>query len=141
MITKKLEFARNFLLHNRFAFSEEMWLEIVAEPYDYSVTIGGDLVSSACCKGVSFRVSRRGEVQAYNVDGQLIATIPEQENEFKMISVRWEKGIFKLCFGYVYMMDTYPHCDGESDRWISAWETQYMVTFHEDTAKLEAFHP
>ena len=136
MRTEKLEFSRSFLPQHRFSLSENL-LELVAEPYEYSVTIGGDLVSSASCKGATFRVSRRGAVQAYTADGQLIATTPEQEKDFKMITVKWEKGIFKLYFGYTYTEDTYPNCDGEHDRWITAWETEHMVTFCEATEKLE----
>jgi hypothetical protein len=124
------------LPQHRFSLSENL-LELVVEPYDYSVTIGGELVSSLSCKGVSFRISRRGAVQAYNGDGQLIAATAEQEKDFEMIRVSLEKGIFDLCFGYAYMEDSYPNCDGESDRWVPAWETEHRVTFCEATDKLE----
>jgi hypothetical protein len=112
-------------------------MELVVEPYDYAMHIGGELRSSAYCKGVSFRVSNKGEVQVYNKEGRLVASTPEQEKEYEMIRLSWQQGLFHLSFGYSYLEDTYPNCDGEYDRWVPAWATQHSVKYYEDTDRLE----
>ena len=136
MVTKKLEFVRNFLPNCQFEFTSP-WMELVAEPYDYTMRIGEEPVSSAYCKGVRFQVSNKGEVQAFNKESRLLASTPEQNIECRKIQVSWQQGVFHLRFGYSYLEDTYPNCDGESDRWVPAWATQHYVKYHEATNQLE----
>lgn len=118
-------------------FGGESQLKIVIEPHDFSISVGDEVLRSSSLSGYTAVVSCDGEAVFYNNENEIIAKADKSEKRYKSIRVNWKGDLILLEFGYVSVVDYYPNCDGESDRWGEEWVAEHTVLLN---IKANALH-
>ena len=111
-------------------------IRIIMRPHSFSLAIGGDVLRSSNCKGYQMIVSKKGAVTFYDQENNRIGVTEATHREFAEVLLHWKQNEVSLEFGKTEEVDYYPHCDGEYDRWGTAWRCEYKVTLDETTNKL-----
>lgn len=114
------------------AFGDDTQLKLVAEPHDFSLAVGGEVLRQTAFGGCSVVVSREGEAVFYDADGSEIARADKGDGCYKEARLNWESGRVSVEFGQVKYIDNYPNCDGEHDRWDEVWKVLRRVTLNLD---------
>ncbi len=117
------------------AFGDDFRVKIVVEPHDVSVAVGGELLRKSICKGYQIEVTQKGEVIFRDMEGNELCRREEQDQIYQEICLLWRQGRISLQFGATEVIDHYPNCDGEYDRWDERWRGKYEVTLEEETNK------
>jgi len=110
------------------AFGEDPHLKIIIEPHDFSIALGDEVLRSSFCSGYTAIVSRDGEVVFYDNENKIIGGVEKSENCYNNVHLEWKQDSISIQFGDVAVVDYYPNCDGEYDRWGKEWVTQRAVT-------------
>ena len=71
----------------------------------------------------------KGGVRFYDNEMNLLFEAPEAEKSYKEFSFRMEGNIPHVLFGHIELIDYYPHCDGEYDRWGESWDIERTVSY------------
>jgi len=108
-------------------FGCESHLKIIIEPHDFSITVGGEVLRSTSLGGYTAVVSCDGEAVFYNGENEIIAKTDKSEKCYKSIRLKWKEDLILIEFGYISVVDYYPNCDGESDRWGEEWVKERTV--------------
>ena len=111
------------------AFHDDAQMKLVAEPHDFSLALNGEVLRSTNFAGGAVTVSREGAAAFYDSEDRLLAQTEKTDRCFKKVQLVWEKDALSVRFGYVDVVDYYPNCDGESDRWGEKWVTERTVTY------------
>lgn len=111
-------------------------IRIIMRPHSFSLAIGGEVLRSSNCKGYQMIVSKKGAVTFYDQENNRIGVTEATHREFAEVLLHWKQNEVSLEFGKTEEVDYYPHCDGEYDRWGTAWRCEYKVTLDETTNKL-----
>lgn len=110
---------------NQGDFAGQAQVRLLVEPCQYEMSIGGQVLTAVSCSGYKIDITNRGGAQFYDLQGRLLAEIPQTETEYAGFRLTWSKTALTVCFGQIETVDHYPNCDGESDRWEEKW-----VTYH-----------
>ncbi len=81
--------------------------------------------------------SCKGEVVFYDNEGNVIARAEKSEKCYREVILSWKQDLISIKFGYTDVVDYYPNCDGESDRWGKRWVAQRTVELNEKSRSLE----
>ena len=109
-------------------FGDDSELKLIAEPHDFSLTLGGDALRQTAFDGCTVVVSCEGAAVFYGSDGNEIARVDKGDGCFKEARLSWESGRVSVEFGQIHYIDNYPNCDGEHDRWDEVRKVLRRVT-------------
>ena len=112
------------------AFGDDTQMEVVVEPHDFSIKLSGEVLRSSSCPGCTARVSRDGEVIFYDGADNVIGRVEKGEDVYPEFRLEWKQDFVTILFGRMVEVDNYPNCDGEYDRWSTAWQTRRTVTLN-----------
>jgi len=119
------------------AFGDDTHLKIIIEPHEFSIAIGGDVLRSSSCEGYSAVASNHGEVVFYDNNNNLLCSCDESDNSYKNVIFEWQQNFMSIKFGFIDIVDYYPNCDGEYDRWGKEWITQRLVKLNTKSNSIE----
>lgn len=117
-------------LKNTAEFGTEKQVRLVIEPIEYEFKLNDEIIRNAECEGYFIDVTSNGAVKFYDYKNNLIAESDETQSEYTDFDFNWSKESLKVRFGHREMIDTYPNCDGEHDRWVTRCVAQYAVTLN-----------
>ncbi len=112
------------------SFASDSHMKIIVEPHDFSIAIGGEVLRSSSCNGCVAKVSSEGEVVFYDNDNNVIGRAEKGESSYREVILSWKQDLISIQFGYTDVVDYYPNCDGEYDRWGKEWVTERVVTLN-----------
>ena len=110
------------------SFADETHYKLVAEPHDFSLAIGGEVLRKTSFEGCEVTVSREGGVVFCTLGGKELGRADACGQAFAQVRLEWKPGTVTVLFGSVETVDYYPNCDGEHDRWGTEWVTRRSVT-------------
>ena len=110
------------------AFGGERYMKLVAEPHDFALSVGGEVLRNSCFGGCAVVVSPEGEAVFYDPAGNVIGQAEKAEGSYREARFAWTQDAVSVIFGHMVYIDNYPNCDGEHDRWDERWEAQRTVT-------------
>lgn len=116
-----------YLPDKKAKFGGESRLRLIVKPHTFELKLSGEVIRSSSCPGYTIEVTRRGGVQFFSAQGELITSVDESDREYPQIELKWSQDEIQLCFGSIETVDYYPNCDGESDRWGEEWVTQREI--------------
>lgn len=109
-------------------FGEDTCLRLTVEPHDFSLTLGGDTLRSTAFPGCVAVVSNAGAVTFYDASGAVIAAVDGGDATYPEVRFSWKEDKGAIQFGELEVIDHYPNCDGEHDRWSERWAARRTVT-------------
>lgn len=119
----------SYYTDDKTVFDDDGALRITVEPHDFSIAVGGEVLRKSSFGGCIAEASNDGSVDFYDVENNRIGGAPGCGRTFKQVKVSWKNGALSLEFGFVDVIDCYPNCDGESDRWDYRWVVEHVVPF------------
>lgn len=108
-------------------FDGEDSAKITAEPHEFSIGIGEEVLRSTSFEGCTVFVTAKGGAEFYDAKGNLLGRAEEGAEEYKGVLFGWTPEELSLNFGQVEEVDYYPNCDGEFDRWGHEWVSYRSV--------------
>lgn len=108
-------------------FGEDKELKIILKPHQFSIEISNEVLRKSSCDGYEIIVSNNGEAVFYNSEGNVIAKIEESNENYKEVRVFFKNNTFSIQFGFVDIVDHYPNCDGEYDRYSERWTPERKI--------------
>lgn len=127
-----------YVTENSTLFSGGTHMKITAEPHEFSLKVGGDVLRSTSFGGCVAVASCDGGAVFYDMENNEIARVDKGDRCYKEVRLDWKQDFLTLQFGYVAVVDYYPNCDGESDRWGHEWEIQRTVRLNLKDNSVEA---
>ena len=109
------------------AFGEDSHLKIIIEPHDFSISVSNEVLRSSSCAGYTAVVSACGEATIYDNEGNVIAQAEKGAKSYNALRLDWKQDLLVIEFGYTDVVDYYPNCDGESDRWGEKWIAERVL--------------
>ncbi len=109
-------------------FGNDDKLRIVVEPHSFSLTVGGELLRKTFFEGCAIDVSNNGEAVFYDNNNQIIGKAVKSDASYEKVLFSWEEKSLVVMFGKTVLVDYYPNCDGEYDRWGEEWKTERTIT-------------
>lgn len=110
------------------SFADETQCKLVAEPHDFSFSIGGEVLRKTSLEGCEAVVLREGGVVFCTLGGNELGRADACGQTFAQVRMEWKPGFVTVLFGSVETVDYYPNCDGEHDRWGTEWVSRRTVT-------------
>lgn len=118
-------------------FGDDSHLKIIVEPHDFSIAVAGEVLRSTSCKGYIIVAYDNGETVFCDNEGNVVARAEKGEKCYKEVILNWKQDILSVEFGYTDVIDYYPNCDGEYDRWEKKWVAQRTVTLNAKNNSVE----
>ena len=122
------------------SFSNDSHLKIIVQAHNFSLAIGGETLSSSSFGGCVAIVSNKGDVVFFDNESNIIAKVSEDDRSYREVRVDWEQNFISILFGFVDVVDNYPNCDGEYDRWDKVWVTERSVTLNTEDNSVKIEH-
>lgn len=111
-------------------FAGEIQVKIIAEPHDFSLKIGEDVLRSTAFGGCMAVVSDAGEVVFYDNKDNELGRAERSEESYEEVRFEWKENTVIIQFGRTVLVDNYPNCDGEYDRWDKRFKVGRTVTLN-----------
>ncbi len=118
------------------AFDGENELCVVIEPHEYEMRFNKEYVSRFSFPGCTVKATPSGAVYFFDSNGELSAACDgTAAMTCPMVQVKVTAKDVTVTFGQECEVDTYPHCDGEHDRYVIRFCADRGVVWHlEDNA-------
>ncbi len=110
------------------SFADDSHVKLMVEPHEFSIAVGGEVLRSTSFSGCTAVVSREGEVVFYDHENNIIGREGESGGCYKEVRLIWKQDVITIQLGHIKVIDHYPNCDGEHDRWSEKWVAQRTVT-------------
>lgn len=108
-------------------FGDDKQVEILVNPHDFSISVSGKVLRSTSCDGYKIIVSNQGKTAFYNNEGDLVGQAEESNKSYEEVRVFFEDNTLSVQFGFVDVIDHYPNCDGEHDRYSHRWTPERKI--------------
>lgn len=108
-------------------FGNDKQLKIIIKPHKFSIAIGDEVLRDTSCDGYEIIVSNEGAAAFYDKESNLICEVEKSNASYKEVRIYFENNTVSLQFGFLDVIDHYPNCDGEYDRWDRRWIPERKV--------------
>ncbi len=115
------------------SFGTDSRVKLILEPHNFSIAIGGEVLRASSCKGYNIDVSHKAGIVFRDMDGNELCRTEDRDRSYREFLLAWKQGSISIQFGATEVIDHYPNCDGEYDRWSERWCGRYEVTLDEET--------
>lgn len=119
-----------YLTEDNTSFGDDSQIKITVEPHDFSLSVGGEVLRNTTFEGCVIVATNDGSVVFYDNQNNAIGRADKTDSVYKNAVFKWEQNYISVQFGYMAVVDYYPNCDGESDRYGEEWVTTREVSLN-----------
>lgn len=112
------------------SFADDSHIKIIVEPHNFSLAIGGETLRDTSFDGCTAVVSCEGEVVFYDNENSVLGRADKTENRYEKAIFTWQQDLISIQFGHTVVVDYYPNCDGEYDRYGEEWAIMRSVSLN-----------